>query len=374
MNIFLVGSPGYNLGDDAISAIMAERLMLAFPEANLVIATNVLGRVAVPGTSEVLIERRKVGGWFRLLREIYRSDVVLIGGGTLIQDALGCGVIRGMIPFIWQVTLLARLMRKMVATVPIGVDRLTTSRGVRWGGQILRRCNPVLLRDPRAMQLAKKLAPDHSERYVASADPVFSLGSVEGPDSHFPPYLVLSYVRESRDAKIVEEEVFHLVSMLLARWADLNLVLIAMEDREEDELGIFRHVLKRVADERVRIEVPADFRRAAQILRNARAVIAMRLHAMIITLGHAPLVGISRTTKTETLMSQASIVGLRVDQINPRLLERSLESVIDDEERLIHQRDFVNAAARHFEESLVPLLAAIAGKARAEVQFQERGE
>lgn len=374
VNIFLVGSPGYNLGDDAISAIVAERLMLAFPEAHLVIATNVLGRVAAPGAREFLVERRKVGGWLRLLREIQRADVVLIGGGTLIQDALGCGVIRGMIPFIWQVTLLARVMGKMVATVPIGVDRLTSSRGVRWGGQILRRCNPVLLRDPQAMQLAKMLAPDHAASYVVSADPVFSLASVEGAGSSGHSYLVLSYVREARDAKVVENEVFQLVIMLRAKWPDLNLVLLAMEDREEDELGVFRNVMERVADERVRVEVPSDFRQAANILRHARAVVAMRLHAMIITLGYAPLVGISRATKTETLMSQASIVGLRIDQIDPQLVEDSLVSVIDDSERLLCQRKFVRAAADRFDDSLVPLIAAIAGNAGQQSSSQERGE
>lgn len=349
MNILLVGAAGFNLGDDAIAATLSAYLADRIGGAQITVTSLNAGRLARLGVKEVAVNRHSIRGWLRLARSIRRSDLVLLGGGTLIQDALGCGIVRGMIPYIWQVSLLAKIHRRPVATVPIGIDNLKGRRAIRLARGILRRADLVLLRDQRSLDLAQRLLPSNRSRFILAADPVFG---VQLPTTLLPepePYIVISHVKERRDGTAVKNELRALITRVRSEWPNHKIVLLAMDTREVDELGVYRSVYQELDDDSIRIEAPADYRVAVRLIRGAKLVVAMRLHAMIMALGHVPLVGISRTTKTKTLIEDASIYGADIQSMNPEEIVQLARCALADEGRVHHQKGVARAFADRFE-------------------------
>lgn len=366
MNILLVGTAGYNLGDDALASILAHRLEQVFPAATVTVTSVNPGRLRSLGLKELTVNRKSLQSWLALLAQIRRSEFIFLGGGTLIQDALGVSLLRGMIPYIWQITFLAKLLGKRVATVPIGMDALQHDRARKMGRDILSRCEVVVLRDQRSFDLARDALQGDASSLLLSADPVFALRNVDGRATSEPvqqPYIVISYVREKRSEDVVIHELLSLLEAMRQRWPDHRLVLLSMDTREEDELGIYRKVIARLEEETVDVESPSDYRSAAAIIRGAAAVVAMRLHAMIIALGYVPVVGISRTTKTDTLIAQAEIYGLSVRDVSANKVTDLLTQALADDAKLAAQRTFVDAADQRFRTSMDELARRMHGGA-----------
>lgn len=363
MNILLVGTAGHNLGDDALASVLAGRLQQIFPSASVTVVSVNRGRLASLGLNELWINRKSLKSWLDLLRKIWNSDIVLLGGGTLIQDALGVSLLRGMLPYIWQITFLVKLFGKPVATVPIGMDVLRHPRAMRMAEDILKRCDVVLLRDQRAFELARDSLGGSSSQLVLSADPVFAMNvpDVASMGEHDIPYLLISYVKEKREEQEVVRELSSLVEALHRKWPDHHLVLLSMDTRIEDELGIYRKVQLQLSVGRVDVESPSDYRKAARLIRGANGVVAMRLHAMIMALGHVPVVGISRTTKTDTLIAQSEMYGVSVQDAAPARVVELLDAAMNDEDKLKSQRLFVALAGQRFGASMDELARRVTG-------------
>ncbi|MEN5118113.1 polysaccharide pyruvyl transferase family protein [Luteimonas sp. TWI662] len=354
MNILLVGTSGHNLGDDALASVLVEQLRSLIPDSKVTVTSVNPGRLQPLGVDELSMDRKSPKGWIAIIQAIRRSDVILLGGGTLIQDALGISVFRGMIPYIWQVTAIAKLLGKPIATVPIGVDELSSSRAPALAKHIFNRCSTVLLRDQKSLTIAQSLVPGNESKFVLSSDPVFFL-SGEPLDEPRDRSIVISYVKEKRSQDTAVADVVALVEGVRRQWPDHRVILLSMDTREQDELGVYRAAAAKIGTDNVEVLSPNDYRTAVKIIRRSSLVIAMRLHAMIIALGYTPLVGISRATKTDTLIRESGIYGISISEFSAtRILEKALLA-ISDQGRISMQKQYVDGAAERFTSTMMLL-------------------
>lgn len=355
MKILVIGTTGFNLGDDAIAVTVARRLADIIDGSEITVACLNPGRLSRYGIKELFIDRSSISGWARIVKAIRHADVVLLGGGTIIQDALGCGIYRGMIPYIWQVSLVAKAFRRRLATVPIGVDELKGRRAIRLTKQIMRWASPILLRDERSLDLSQRLCMYQSDKFVLSSDPAFDIQVFEHQYSASEPYIVISYVKETRDVSHVRAELMEIISRIRAKWPNQKVVLLPMDTRESEELNVFRMVCEDIGDRRVVVASTSDYRDAVNIIRGATLVVAMRLHAMIMALGHVPLVGISRTTKTETLMKDASILGMDIQNMDPEKLIILMQLALEGQDRITYQKIVATRYTERFGQTMIQL-------------------
>ncbi|MCY1305819.1 hypothetical protein D9M70_556450 [compost metagenome] len=91
-------------------------------------------------------------------------------------------------------------------------------------------------------------------------------------------------------------------------------MLVCMDARENDEFSLYEYIEREVdksfngkMDGRVRIYIPSDIYSAARCLRYADAIVAMRLHAMIMAYSYSKIYCISRTTKTKAICDDLRI-------------------------------------------------------------------
>ncbi|MDB5593912.1 MAG: hypothetical protein JWM36_873 [Hyphomicrobiales bacterium] len=309
--ISIFGVAGFNRGDDAICQSLIAGFRCERPALAFVVPVLRHGALAdVPGVTAFLLDRRSLTGMARLVAHVWRCDAVVLGGGSLIQDQLGGSRVRGILGYAWMVSGLARLLRKPLVTAPIGVDVLTSAPGRQAAREILSRIDRLTVRDALSGQVAAGLVRDAVEVHVA-CDPVFdfpfpSQGGVE------KNIYVLAPAFEGKNEDRIVAIFAEAARLLLARDGSSRVVVVAMDERVEEDGGKIGRIVAALPPalrERVQLVTPASAAEAAAVLRASAGVVAMRLHAMILAYGHAPLHCISRTTKTEALMQSFAIPG-----------------------------------------------------------------
>lgn len=350
--VHVYGTAGKNLGDNSIAYASLEYLKRY--------TTNVRFRLAwqgekgawnQPGVDEIPLNRRTPRGYLRLAASVREADVVILGGGSMIQDNQGLSLLRGMLAYMAQVVTLAKLFRKLIFTLPIGVDHLTTNLGRSYARFVLDRTDLVFLRDQASLDLAQAYARRPRCHFRLSADPAYLLDDLAQSQEQqllalpFSRYAVLSLARENLATSHFMPAVKAFLDYWLRSDPDRGIVFLAMDSRPHEELSLYSRLIKELgAPNRVTISVPKEPFEAFDIIKRAELMVAMRLHAMILGLGYTPMVALSRTTKTDNFIQDNSIRGYRVDRdISPRDFVRSVLECSDtygslDSQRALRER------------------------------------
>lgn len=319
LRVHIYGVVGHNFGDEAI-AVAAHREILALaPEAHVSVASSTdRGLSDLYQIEELRNDRKSLTGIWGLIRSVREADVVLIGGGTLVQDKLGLTLLRGNLAYALQMALLAKIMGKPVGTLAIGVDALETRLGPVLARWLVLLTDVLLVRDEQSLvSLRNLLNADREVRanWLVGADPAFLIEVDDGPhDSAFPfrNYMVLSLVNEGIEWEPFLDALSGSAQRLLDAGAIDGIVMLAMDDRPTEELAIFERWLQKHPAIRsvAKVHVPEDIFDATAIIRRAKLMVAARLHAMILGLGAVPFLGISRTTKTDNFLEYTKAFGV----------------------------------------------------------------
>jgi len=326
--VHIYGLAGYNLGDDAIAFISASLLSQGFNQCRVRSACINPGRLEkVYGHEEIFIDRRSLGGLISLVKSIQEADLVVIGGGTLIQDKLGISIFRGVLAYTQQIVSLARLFKKPIVTLPIGIDELSTRIAKKYAKCVIQNTNYLLLRDEKSLCLARQYnGKASSKRSVRlGADPAFlieNFSQIEVLDNKlnrlFDRYIVISLAGEKFESDYLLKVSERIIDFFLSRDTHCGAVLLAMDDRANEETMLYKALTNKLKNtnfaSRIKLVSPKDARVAFAILKKSHFLLAMRLHAMIFGLGYVPIVGLSRTTKTDSFLEFTGVPGFRVDR------------------------------------------------------------
>ncbi|MDH4558235.1 hypothetical protein E8F11_24205 [Pseudomonas sp. BN417] len=299
----IIGLSGYNLGDEAIAVATYLELRKKYQTVSATtVKSGTLGKYGIP---EIVFNRRSIRSWFQICKEMASSDTVYIGGGSLIQDKLGIGLISGVLSFFLQSVIASKLLSKRVTTLPIGADQLNTKLGKAYAKTAIALLGKLNLRDQASENVIKSISPNKSTQVYA--DPAYLLPSPTAIATQ--KKVLISLVLENLDEEKLRQIHSGITEAFNQNQSDL--FYIAMERRESDELSLYQS-LGIPAD---RIIIPSDINEAIMEIRNSRLLIAMRLHALILGHGHVPLIGISRTTKTAAFCMEGNVPILDIENI-----------------------------------------------------------
>ena len=313
--VAICGVAGFNRGDDAIALALAQGILARAPDARVDIA--VLAPVdfgANPAIGTFMAARSRPAGLWGLIKTIARADLVIVGGGSLIQDKFGGDRVKGVMGYAWLVSWLAARLGKRLVTAPLGIDTLKSDKARAVAGEILGRCSQVTARDARSLANALEYGGPTAPRPLRVPDPAFGLpGELDGAAPGAPFVLAPAFESEYDD---LVAEVFAGVAEGLLAAGDRQVVLIAMDDRDDQDAGKLSMIVDRLPQDlrsRVRIVVPTTLTEALPLIRGASGIVAMRLHAMILGYGFAPISCLSRTTKTDAFMEDYHVPGVSAE-------------------------------------------------------------
>ncbi|MBV8372761.1 MAG: polysaccharide pyruvyl transferase CsaB, partial [Candidatus Eremiobacteraeota bacterium] len=275
MRVLLSGYYGFgNLGDEALLEVIVERMRARFPNVELEVlsaaprATSNAFGVAAESRWDIRAVRRAIA----------RANVVLSGGGGLLQNATS---LRSLLYYAGIVRESIRSKRKtMIFAQSIGPLDL-------WGRFIVRRaCRGLAratVRDGRSLELLNALVPDVPvER---TADPVFLYDlpadeidlSAEGLGPQGGAYAVVS-VRKAPSLKEAAPVVARSVDRLAHRHG-VRTAFLPLGGASDAEAST--EIIRACTSAPVLLP-ECGLAKAAAIVRGARAVIGMRLHALVL--------------------------------------------------------------------------------------------
>lgn len=317
--VLVIGLVGFNLGDEAIALKVAEAIGVRY---RVTIVSLNQGAILRYGLREFYFKPRSIVSWLSLLLEVLSSRKVIVGGGSLIQDKMGGGGMHGVIGYLNLVTMMLKLSGKKIISIPLGVDSLS-EKNVRLANNIISRFERLVVRDELSKQnvtkythgrLVPEVVPDPVFGFPADHSLIRDSGSyyLDGiPESN---YVCLALAKEN----VVNEGgvlIGQLIQCIVA-WVKegRKVLLVCMDARENDEFSLYEYIEREVdksfngkMDGRVRIYIPSDIYSAARCLRYADAIVAMRLHAMIMAYSYSKIYCISRTTKTKAICDDLRI-------------------------------------------------------------------
>ncbi|MHB8145937.1 MAG: polysaccharide pyruvyl transferase CsaB [Vulcanimicrobiaceae bacterium] len=357
MRALISGYYGFgNLGDEALLEIIVARLRASFPGLELEVLS------ATPETTASRLGIAATARWnWRLVREaITRADIVLSGGGGLLQSATSirsvvyyAGILREAVKqrrktmiFAQSVGPLDVLGRMLVRHFCRGIDRAT-------------------VRDARSLSLLHSLLP--GTPVEQTADPVFLYDlpaqetdlAREGLDPSQGPYAIVS-VRKVAALKDGTKAIARAVDRLSTDHG-LRVGFLPLGGASDAEVAT---TIIRACASAPMLLPECGLAKAAAILRGAHAVIGMRLHALILAARFGvPFLAIPYDPKVAALCEE---LGYPLEPLwapgQPAPNDAAVDTAID---RLMSQRD---ALSEHLRERMAAV------RASAERNFEVLGE
>jgi polysaccharide pyruvyl transferase WcaK-like protein len=293
----IFGSIGVNRGDDLMGRVLAN-LCKQVGHVPVIAAIdpeyikNSYGEITFPSS---LMRLHK---W---IRHIASADVVIVGGGTMIQNDFGRTGVSGILLYAAVAVCLSKyLFRKRTLVLGIGINEVTTIN--RMLAKMVLTADEIFVRDVISEENAKKISSNVKVRKLFDIALCTSLyDQRSGSTVRMPPtrpYVCVAVAKERNGdlaCRIAEETIrFAISNGLLVK-------LVAMDVRESEELGIYR-TLKSQYKDAVEIVVPDDPYIVIDVVKSATICVGMRLHFCVICLisGVSPIV-VSREQKTQWL-------------------------------------------------------------------------
>lgn len=280
MRILVSGYYGFgNLGDEALLEVIVSQLRTRYPYAEL----DVLSAKPQDTAHDLRIDATPRWDAKAVRRAIGRADVVLSGGGGLLQNATS---LRSLVYYAGIIRAAVRANRKtMIFAQSIGPLDF-------WGKTIVKECckglSAATVRDVRSVELLSSLLPSaHVER---TADPVFLYDapdeafdlSVEGLGPQSDPLVIVS-VRKATGMKDRLDVVARAVDRL-AQAHGARVAFLPLGGAPDAEVSTL--IIRKCKSAPVLLP-ECSLARAANIIRRAKVVVGMRLHALILAARYA---------------------------------------------------------------------------------------
>lgn len=265
-----------NLGDDAIlHAICGMFRLFPVPVRLTVLSNNPsdtirqYGLNAVPRFSPM-----------ELLRTLKNSDILISGGGSLLQNKTST---RSLLYYL-AVIRLAQLLQKPVVVYANGIGPLIGGRNRRLVRKIIDKCALVTLRDHQSLQELRSLGVTRGDLHV-TGDPAFTLMPTRPPRAMLRELgisdgerVVGISVRNLRENDHFPEQFARLCDRLSAELGKTIVFLVMQESRDE---AISREIMAQMSAPAYLAKTPGDPGAMLSLIRDMDAVVSMRLHTII---------------------------------------------------------------------------------------------
>lgn len=319
MRLLLAGYYGFrNTGDEAVLAGMIDGLRRRVPAVEIGVLSADPEATAAEYDVEAADRWRTPSIW----KALRRCDLLIQGGGSLLQD-----VTSPQSPLYYLGLLhTARLARRPYMIFAQGIGPLNSPflRGVTVRN--LRRARAITVRDDESAQMLRDWGVTQPEVRV-TADP----GLLVAPSSEErrrellrslgltteQPYLVIAL----REWPGLQELLPHIVGLLQQRQEELLVLPFQFEKDLPLALDLSRMLPTRV-------HLPANLLSPADsvaLIKGARGVIAMRLHAMIFAASvQTPALAIAYDPKVDAFCKRSGHPLLHLSEITPERLQECL--------------------------------------------------
>ena len=331
--ILISGYYGFdNLGDDTVLYGIVSSIKKREPNAEIVVLSN------QPSRTEALFGLQAFNRWnFGVItRELMKCDMLVMGGGSLLQDVTGG---RSILYYL-GIARLAQLLKKPIVFYGQGIGPINKPLSEKLIRQVVNGVNMITVRDSKSRDDLRSYGVTKPDIHV-TADPAFAIDaelfSVDAGAKLLMEFGVkTAYLGgEKKIAGIAirnwsTANPFHEVlaknadDLIRAGW---QVVFIPMQ--YPGDVGASQRVLSYMKERAVLLNRQFSFRDIANIIANTDLIIGMRLHSLILA-AHCgvPFVSLSYDPKIDRFVQRVGY-DHKIDAVSDVTYE-SLRATIDD--------------------------------------------
>lgn len=360
--IVVSGYYGFNnIGDESILAAMITNLKEKIDGVEITVLSQ---RPKLTGEDNNVnsIDRRNP---FKIIREIKNCDLLISGGGSLLQDITSN---RSIIYYL-SIILVGLLFNKKVMIYSQGVGPINKKINRFFTRKILNKVDFISLRDEESEELLKKIKVTN-KNIIITADPVIGLKKQDvelgkeilkeaGLEHNERPAVGFAIRGRDKDENLVN--VMTKVSDRIIDELGVNVVFIPFHYGED--IKVLDQIKAKMNNKAVFLRDKYDLVQTLSIMGNFDLLIGIRLHSLIFgAVMNTPLIGISYDPKIGGFMETLNqSVFCHIDELEEESLFEEIKEKINNKDeyrlRLYNRIEDLNELLYKNEEIILNLLS-----------------
>lgn len=303
-NILISGYYGFNnIGDESILRTVIDNLREKLPDVEITVLSQSPGQTAEKYGVKAA---RRMNLW-DIFRSVWRCDMLLSGGGSLLQDATSS---RSILYYLFLLRL-AQLLGKRTFIYSQGIGPIRSPRNRRYTARTLRRTDGIVVRDEKSRDLLLELGVPGGLIHV-TADPVIrvkrpdaALGlkilEEEGCPRH-PGRLTVGWAVKSRKpGKPYLREVERCILWLQEEYGAESVLIPFFYD---EDAGVCEAVAAHLDGRAVCLRKKRLSEEMLSIIGCMDVLVGVRLHSLIYAaVMGVPMIGVSYDPKVESFLA-----------------------------------------------------------------------
>lgn len=287
--ILIAGYHGYsNSGDDAILYAICNDIESIDSECKITILSK-NPQITEKEYGQSSIDRFDLKSVCKSIKE---SDLLLMGGGSLLQDNTST---RSLLYYLFLIGY-AKSKKKKCILYANGIGPIRKSLNQKLTKWVANKIDLITLRDSQSFELLKQMDINKPEIHI-TADPVYQLITnpvnvdevllSEGIDTSKP--LVAVFFRSWSNEREYVEKIAQICDSIHDTY-DMNILLIPM--KYPSDLNVSMEIAKIMKTQPMVIKNKVDVSTMVEIIGQTKLVLSMRLHALIYaSLKAVPMIG-----------------------------------------------------------------------------------
>lgn len=271
----------------------------------------------------------------KVLNAIKNTDVLISGGGSLIQDKTSSRSLW----YYLAIIAFALIFRKKVFIIGQGIGPIEHKYN-RWlTAVILRRINRITVRDEDSKLFLEKL--NIKKNVVLAADPVVNLDSCDNDhlkdilakeDINCEKYMVIC-TREWENTELSRVELAKAIDKISEEYGYKAVFLPFYYKKDEEESEKVANYLK--TPYKI-IRGKYDPKEILGIIKNSNLLIGVRLHSLIFALvAIVPFIGISYDPKIDGFLKSVGMKVFKIDKFSSDELVNYAEYILEHKEEIV---------------------------------------
>ncbi len=299
--ILISGYYGFgNNGDDALLMSIVKGLKEKIPDCDITVLS------ANPAETASVYHVNAVNRWnlFEIIKNILKSDLLISGGGTLIQD----GTSTKSLIYYLAVIMLASLSGLKIMLYSNGIGPLTKKSNIRLTKNILNRADMITLRDEASQKMLADIGVTKPD-IVLTADPAFLLEKTENASAlelidniseNGRDFFIVSVRKWSRLPESFTSDLAEVIDYTAQKY-DMIPVFLPMQMSADCDIS--REIMDKMTSECKLIDRRMATGELLAVISRARICIGMRLHTLIYAASQGvPIIGLVYDPKINGFM------------------------------------------------------------------------
>ncbi|MFC4618528.1 polysaccharide pyruvyl transferase CsaB [Camelliibacillus cellulosilyticus] len=307
MRVVISGFYGFgNMGDEAILQSMIDNLRTRWPDIEITVLSY---------QPEETAQRYKVESCYRGFRRdnrkkikaLKRADVLLSGGGGLLQDTYATKIVSGPLPYYLIIVLLAKLLGTKVMFFSQGIGPITSRYGKFLMRRIANKADFITVRDEPSKILLGTLGV-YKPKTAVTADIVLAFQHKKGKLPHQPLSQLKSRAHVAISVRPWFDHTDYFLQIAMAldtliQEKKIVPVFIPMEGDHDYHASL--KVIRQMTNGGQCVVLKPEYRanELITLIENCQLLIGMRLHALIFSiLAGTPFIGIEYDPKVTSFL------------------------------------------------------------------------